>query len=94
MARLYIKDFLTFGADETDIIATEWEVYEYIDGVKGDKLFESLDDRINKTKIVATLKKDGLYFDPNKPTIVRVRLRSDEHWKPWVEKTCKRIANG
>lgn len=88
MARLYIEEFLSFGADPRDIIETEWVVYENINGAKGDKLFESLNDSINKTKIVATLKKDGMLFDVNKPTIVTVRIRTDSHWKKWVEKTC------
>ena len=82
MARLAITDYVQLGS-LNGIKSTNWYVY-IIDPNTGkpDKsftLFESLNDSVNKFKIIATLKnKDGTLFDINtKPAIAFVSFNVD-----------------
>lgn len=95
MARLYISDFIRFGATYLDIEMTSWEVYEYDDNntdKKGDLLFSSIDDEVNKLGIIATLRKlNGELFEVENKTIAFVKVKAfNSPYTNWYSNECSK----
>ena len=91
MARIYIQEFLKFGATIKDIEMVDWEVFQYdpVTEVIGDKLFESIGDSLNKLSIVATLElPNGDLYDVNLPTITFVRVMAKGKYTTYFHKVC------
>ena len=91
MSRIYIEEFLKFGATTKDIEVVDWEVFQYdqVTEIIGDKLFESIGDSLNKLSIVATLESpNGDLYDVNLPTITFVRVKAKGKYTTYFYKVC------